>query len=122
MNKIDRLADSKTLLCWLNQEPEAIPLSATTGEGRDELADAVREHMIGGVRQVTITVSMADSRAVDFIEKRTEVLDRQYGDGTAQFTVRIGRRQVDQLLARSARIRINDQEPLEAVQTEWGDR
>ncbi|MEE9131601.1 MAG: GTPase HflX [Phycisphaerales bacterium] len=122
LNKIDRLTDSKTLLCWLNQEPEAIPLSATTGEGLDELADAVREHMIGGVREVTITVSMADSRAIDFIEKRTEVLDRQYGDGQAQFTVRIGRRQVDQLLARSARIRINDQEPLEAVETEWGGR
>ena len=120
LNKIDLLTDNHNVLCWLNKNPDAISLSATTGEGLDELADAVRERMIGTVREVTITVSMSDSRTVDFLEKRTEVIDRQYGQNDAQFTVRIGRRQIDQLLSRSSGIRINDQEPLEAVRMEWG--
>jgi hypothetical protein len=33
------------------------------------------------------------------IEKRCEVLDRSYHNGQVQLTVRIGRRQVDELLA-----------------------
>ncbi len=77
------------------------------------------EHLNGGVRQVKITAQMSDGKTVTLIEKRSTVLDRSYRDGEVEMTVRIGRRQVDELLAGGARIRINGQEPHEALQQEW---
>ena len=119
LNKVDRLADKRDLLVWLNREPDALPLSALTGEGVEQLTAIVLDHMLGGVREVRISLSSADTGAIDFLEKRAEVLDREYGDGQADFLVRIGRRHVDQLLARGAKMRINGLEPLEAVRQEW---
>ncbi|MHC4142515.1 MAG: GTPase HflX, partial [Planctomycetota bacterium] len=76
LNKIDGLQDSAELLVWLNRFPEAVPISAVTGEGLDVLAEVVRGHLQGGVRQVKITAPMSDGRTIALIEKRCEVLDR----------------------------------------------
>ena len=74
----------------------------------------------GSVREVRIRTAMADGRTISFIERRCEVRDRQYDGGEGEFTVLIGRRQLDHLLARGARIRINGMDPLEAINEVWG--
>ena len=119
LNKIDRLKDNRELLVWLNRCPEALSVSAVTGEGMDVLVETVRDRLHGGVRRVTITAPMSDGRTVTLVEKRCEVLERAYHDGDAALTVRIGRRQVDELLAQGARFRINGLEPHEALKKEW---
>ncbi|MHC4142532.1 MAG: hypothetical protein ACYSUF_11875, partial [Planctomycetota bacterium] len=68
---------------------------------------------------VKITAPMSDGRTIALIEKRCEVLDRSYDDGQVHLTVRVGRRQVDELLAQGARMRINGLEPHEALKQEW---
>jgi GTP-binding protein HflX len=120
LNKIDRLPDRTEMLVWLNRFPEAVPISAVTGEGLDVLAQVVGEHLHGGVRQVKMTAPMSDGRTIALIERRCEVLDRSYDDGQVHLTVRVGRRQVDELLAQGARMRINGLEPHEALRQEWG--
>ncbi len=119
LNKVDVLADSRELLVWLNRHPRAVPISAATGEGVAALVEIVTGHLQGGVRQVKITAEMSDGRSVALIEKRSTVLDRSYSGGEVELTVRIGRRQVDELLARGVRMRINGLEPLDALQREW---
>ncbi len=119
LNKVDNLADPRELLVWLNHHPDAVPISAANGDGIETLREVVAEHLNGGVRQVKITAQMSDGKTVTLIEKRSTVLDRSYRDGEVEMTVRIGRRQVDELLAGGARIRINGQEPHEALQQEW---
>ena len=119
LNKVDALADPRELLVWLNSDPLALPISAAAGEGVAALAEVVRGHLHGGVRQVKITAEMSDGRSVALIEKRSTVLDRSYSGGEVELTVRIGRRQVDELLARGVRMRINGLEPLDALQREW---
>lgn len=121
LNKIDLQEDSREIMCWLNQHPDAICVSAITKEGLDELSNTVRVAVIGEVREIAITIQLSDSRAVDFLEKRTEVLDRDYGDGQVRFTVRIGRRQIDQLLARGGTILIDGQDPQEAIALHWNE-
>ena len=106
-------------MCWLNNYPDAICVSAVTKEGLDELSNTVMAYVIGKVQETTLTIELSDSRAVDFIEKRTEVLERDYGDGKVRFTVRIGKRQMDQLLARGGAILIDDKEPQEAMALLW---
>jgi GTP-binding protein HflX len=99
LNKIDRVASSADLAVWFNRHPEAIPISAVTGEGLEELRRAVLEQFLGEVREVEIALPMGDTRSIMFLEQRARVLDRQYHDSTAVLTVAIGRRQLDQLLS-----------------------
>ena len=122
LNKIDQLLDRNELLVWLNRFPEAIAISAATGEGFEALAETVRAHLTGPLSEVRIGASMADGRTIEFLEKRCEVLSRNYADGRADLTVRIGRRQFDQLLARGARITVNGLDPHEARRRVWDGR
>ncbi|UCD76875.1 MAG: GTPase HflX [Phycisphaerales bacterium] len=119
LNKIDVVADSDDVLVWLNRHPDALPISAATGQGLDELAEVVLDHMLGGVREVVVAAALNDSNTIDFLEKRTEVLERDYPDGKAALKVRLGRRHVDLLLARGAKITINGMQPLEAIAECW---
>ncbi len=119
LNKIDRQSSPDDLLVWMNRHPEAHPISAATGQGLDDLSAVVLDHMLGGVREVTLTVPFADSSTIDFLEKRTIVLDRQYEAESARFTVKIGRRHIDMLLARGAEFTIDQKPPLEAVEHLW---
>ena len=121
LNKIDRLRDNRDLLVWLNRHPDAMPTSALSGDGVDALCDVVLAKMLGGVREVRVTTPASDTKTIDFLEKRAEVLEREYADGSATFRVRIGRRHIDQLLARGARMRINGLDPLEAVKRQWSE-
>jgi GTP-binding protein HflX len=119
LNKTDALPDGAELLVWLNRFPDAVPISAVTGDGLEVLAEVVRGHLHGGVRQVKITAAMSDGKTVSMIEKRCEVLERDYDDGRVGLTVRIGRRQVQELLAQGARMQINGKEPNDALKQEW---
>jgi len=119
LNKIDNLPDRRELLVWLNRHPDAVPISAARGDGIEVLSEVVDEHLNGGIREVKITAEMSDGKTVTLIEKRSTVLDRRYSDGEVELTVRIGRRQVDELLAGGARIRINGMGAQEALQKEW---
>jgi GTP-binding protein HflX len=99
LNKIDRVASSSDLAVWFNRYPDAMAISAVTGEGIEDLRRAVLQRFLGDVKTVQIALPMGDTRSIMFLEQRARVLDRQYHDSTAVFTVAIGRRQIAQLLA-----------------------
>lgn len=120
LNKIDRLEDAADVQSWLKQYPEALPISAATGDGLSRLRALVMEQFLGAVHEVEIALPMGDTRRIMFLEKRTQVLDRRYDDSTAVFTVRIGRRQMDQLLAQGgSSMMINGRKPHEALAQYW---
>ncbi|MDG1899538.1 MAG: GTPase HflX [Phycisphaerales bacterium] len=126
LNKIDQLEHRDLLLPWLRDYPQAIPVSAVTGEGLDVLSETVRAMFVGPIATVRLTVELSEGSAIDFIEKRTLVEDREYGDGVVIYTTSIGRRQLDQLLARSTRILIDDRDATEVAREArgggWGSR
>ncbi len=99
LNKTDLLEHNATLLPFTTRHPDALPLSAKTGQGTDHLADRVRQAMRGRSRTVTLTADLHDGKVIQFIETRTDVLDRSYDTDKITFTVRIGQRQLNRLLA-----------------------
>ncbi len=119
VNKIDRLDRLDEQLAWLNRHPDAVLCSATSGEGIELLTDRVREHYLGPVREVAVTVPTADSRTVSFLEQRTPVSDRAWDNGAVTITTRLGRRQVDQLLAAGGRFTIDGRPGPEAASALW---
>ncbi len=106
LNKADQVKDAASLAAWEARVPGSIPIVAKDagGRGHAELRAAVREALRGSMREVTVTAPMDDARAVSAIERRSEVLSRDYEDGLARFRVRIGARQVDQLWAAGATV------------------
>lgn len=127
LNKVDRLPETWSpadgpdtrLQEWLAAEPDALPISARTGQGLEELTARVYAMLRGDTRECVITVQAADGRTVDFIEKRLPVQAREWGDGQVHLTVMAGRRQVEQLLSRGARILIDGHAPHEALAALW---
>ena len=124
LNKIDRAAVSADLAVWLNRYPDAIPISAATGEGMDDLRRAVLERFLGEVKTIEIALPMGDTRSIMFLEQRARVVDRQYRDSTAILTVKIGRRQMDQLLSNrgaGGRMTIDGMPVHEAIKQVWSN-
>lgn len=120
LNKIDRLEDTASLLPWLRDYPDALPISASNGQGLEALAQAVREILVGPVADVRVVVQLADGSTVDFIEKRTVVIHREYGDGVVIYECTMGRRQMEQLRARGAKLTIDGDESQEVADRAWG--
>jgi len=113
LNKADRLKDNAELLVWQQNHPDAIVISALPGDdegllrGGAALADLVRDAVQGQVRELEITVPLADAKTVHTIENRADVLDRRYNDdSTVTLTTRIGQRQIDQLRSAGAQMTI----------------
>lgn len=99
LNKIDKVEHNADLLLLQKQYPEAITLSAATGRNVDTLVEAVRDQLHGGIVDLTLDLAQADGKAITFLENRSTVLDRDYQGIRVHMTVKIGRRQLDQLQA-----------------------
>ncbi len=130
LNKVDRLRESVregrtpsgVLEAWLESNPDAIVISARKGDGTPELAEAVLKHLRGESREVLLAAPLRDARLVDVVEKRTEVIDRDYDTpGKVVLRTRIGRRQVEMLLAGGASFEIDGLPASEAISALWPD-
>ena len=78
LNQVDRLSHPDELLPWLRDYPDAISLSARTGDGIEELESRVLEVVLGPQSELEIEVPLSSNRLVDYLERRTEILDRRY--------------------------------------------
>jgi GTP-binding protein HflX len=120
LNKIDQIPDRNAVVStWLERFPNAIPISAVTGEGTEALAERVRTTVIGELRELDVALPTADGAGVNFLESRGNVLARHYEDGVVHMTVRLGRRHLEQLAARGARFEVNGQEGREFLKRNW---
>jgi hypothetical protein len=104
---------------WLAEHPDALPVSAETGEGLDRLAEIVRDFSIGPPRSLQVTLATADSRAVTFLERRTPVTHRDYAGNTVTIHTTLGARQAMQLLSLSRGVRVGDELLADVRESLW---
>lgn len=104
LNKADRLHDNRDVLYWQSRVPGSIPLCALPAPeggpvptGQEQLAARVRAYVVGAVRELVLSVPMSDPRTIDLIERRCEVLGREYEGDRALLRTRIGARQLTRL-------------------------
>jgi hypothetical protein len=74
----------------------------------DVLVERIRAAARGSMREMRLVAAMGDGKSINYLENRSEVLDRQYDGDEVTFTVRIGQRQLDQLQAMGANLRVVD--------------
>ncbi len=113
LNKIDVLTHNADLLALRAEYPDALEISAKTGEGLEALTQTVRELAAGAPQDVAIRLPLAAGKSMQFLERRAYVLDREYTNDDVTMTVRLGRRQLDQLRAMGEATAIDGQ-PLKA--------
>jgi GTP-binding protein HflX len=101
LNKADRLGDNRDVLYWQARIPGSIPLCALPPSadmpeplGQADLVERVRAFVVGPIRELNLSVPMSDSKSIDTIERRCEVLDRTYEGDRAILRTRIGARQL----------------------------
>ncbi|MDP7008954.1 MAG: GTPase HflX [Phycisphaerales bacterium] len=119
LNKIDRVTELADTLVLTSTYPEAIQLSAVTEEGVGALEQEVRSFVLGPVREVELSLNTSAGKAIDFIEKRTEVLRRDWKDGRTLYKVKLGQRQLGQLMTRGGDLFVNNLPATEAEAQLW---
>jgi len=119
LNKIDQVEDSSDKLVWVSRCPDAIQISAVTKEGIEELTEEVLLAVIGFVQEVTLSLPIRASKAIDFLEKRTTVLERAWEEDRSLYKVRIGRNQIEQILSRERDVLVDGEPAVEQIEKLW---
>ncbi len=106
LNKIDALEEAgeragsgDEVAFWKSMFPDALPASALRGQGIVALTDVVREQMLGRTMQARITVPLGDPKGITFVEKFSEVKERDYEStpGSVELGAQVSQRILDQL-------------------------
>lgn len=111
LNQIDRLTHNADLLVFEKDHRDHVAVSAKTGRNLDALIERVRAFAKGEILNRKLTIDLADGKAMQFIENRSQVVDRHYNGQFATLTVRIGSRQLDQLKTLSTSLLIDGEKP-----------
>jgi GTPase len=105
LNKADAIVDEAALTLLRQAHPAALLVSAKAGTGLARLGTEVNERMRGEQRRITLSVPAHDGRALGFLERFAEILDRRFDDGRAILDVSIAPRALDHLHSIAADIR-----------------
>ncbi|HYO25655.1 MAG TPA: GTPase HflX [Lacipirellulaceae bacterium] len=97
LNKIDRVADPGKLAAIRNRYPNAVEISARTGEGLGRLAAAVSDALSHDFLDLDIHCDASDGRLLAFLAKYGEVLSRTFSGDRASIHCRISRAHLGQL-------------------------
>jgi GTP-binding protein HflX len=108
LNKIDTPEGEDALPFWRTLYPDAIPISARTGRGLDDLAEAVYQIVRGQQLDVLLAADVTNGRLIAFIESHTRVQERTIDGGRIELRTIMGK----QTLADLAR---NDQIEIKSV-------
>ena len=119
LNKIDCVKELAERLVLTSMYPEAVQLSAKTREGVEALDNEVRSFVVGPICEVALSLETSAGKAIDFIEKRTTVLHRDWEKDRSMFRVKIGQRQLHQLVSLGGKLLVNDMKPVEAFEGLW---
>ena len=119
LNKMDRIdtlpfderQSLRTADEWREREPDAMAISALTGNGFEALRSRVLSLVTGGVRRRSIRVPITSARLIDTIEKRCTVLERTYGDAEVELIAEMGDKQIEALLPMGEPFLVDGEDP-----------
>ena len=98
LNKIDALEHApERLQRLLSHYPQAIAISAKTGQGLDRLALAVSDALSREFVNLEVDMPVSNGRLAAYLADEGEVLSRNYEDDRALFHCRVPRHVLGQL-------------------------
>ena len=89
LNKIDSMSDSSRLSAIYNRYPNAIPVSAHTGEGFERLHSVVGDALSRTFQDVDIETSVGNGKLLAYLAAKGEIRSTQYNEDTVRIHCRI---------------------------------
>lgn len=89
LNKVDQVESSETLAKIVDRYPNAIQVSARTGEGLPQLIEAVGEALGREFLDVEVDVDPSNGKLLAYLAAKGEVLSREYGESVITVHVRM---------------------------------
>ena len=80
LNKVDRLENRADLTPILQRYPHAIPVSARTKEGFDQLHQAVSDALSSSFHEINVTTGVANGRMLAYLAAHAEIMSKQYDE------------------------------------------
>lgn len=105
LNKSDAIRDEAAAAILRLRHPDALLVSAKSGDGLVALRDAVSRRMRGEQRRLTLSVPARNGRALGFLERFADIFDQRYEDGWAILDVAIAPRALEHLHSIAADVR-----------------
>ena len=81
LNKIDTEEGEENWPFWRTLHPNAVPISAKTGKGIENLVEAVYGTVRGQQVEVELEADTANGRLISYLESHTRVQEREFLDG-----------------------------------------
>jgi GTP-binding protein HflX len=91
LNKIDLVADRSELHLLLAQHPKAVAISGATGEGIDQLTEAVVEALTADFVEAEVTADAANGKVQAYLAAHAEVYRQEFQDGRVLVRCRLPR-------------------------------
>lgn len=98
LNKLDRVGDAMELQSLINRNPGALGLSARTGQGLEQLNEAVRARLLGATHLFRLELPIARGRSLAQVGELAEVISSEADETHVSLTIRVSE-------ARMARLR-----------------
>lgn len=92
VNKVDALEDRAPLEAVLRRYPNAIPVSAKSGEGLDKLAWAVSDALSRSFRDLDVETGVENGRLMAYLSAHGEVVSKRYHEDRVTVHVRISQK------------------------------
>jgi GTPase len=105
LNKVDRMADPAELTILLDRYPSAIPVSAVTGEGMENLTRAVSDMLSVNFVDADVDMAIDNGRLAAFIAKHGEILSRTHSGERTTIHCRMPRKYLGRISDDEATIR-----------------
>jgi GTP-binding protein HflX len=80
LNKVDRVSDPSLVDVLRKHHPRAIPISATTGQGLDELREAVMEALSADFADAEIVTGAGNGKVLSYLAAHAEIYRQEYQD------------------------------------------
>lgn len=97
LNKIDTEEGERAAYYFKTLNPDALPISARTGQGLSAVAEAVYQAVRGQQVDVTLEADLTNGRLISYIESHSRVQDREFKDGRVTLRAIMGKRTLTDL-------------------------
>lgn len=108
LNKVDACHDRSLVDVLRNRYPQSVTVSAATGEGRDQLTEAVAERLAEGYVEAEVETGIGNGRMYAYLNDHTRVLHTEYNDSRVTFHCRVPRRFLPLLDGEDIEVRVKE--------------
>jgi GTPase len=105
LNKIDKIPDRADLNVQMAMHPKAVAISGASGEGVDQLTEAVVEALTADFVEAEVTAPVANGKVQAYLAAHAEVYRQEFRDGQVLIRCRLPRYLVRHVTAEGGDVR-----------------